>query len=50
MRGPPLRQLRDHFAKKGLLGEHAPVMSINSVTIDAPVAPVWRLIIDMRLP
>jgi uncharacterized membrane protein len=46
-RGPPLKELHEEYAKKGLLDENAPVKSVDSITTDAPVATVWRLIIDM---
>jgi len=46
--GPPLNELHEEYAKKGLLDENAPVKSVDSITIDAPAATVWRLIIDLR--
>lgn len=46
--GPPLEVLHEEYAKRGLLDEHAPVKSVSSITIDAPVARVWQLISDMR--
>ncbi|MFE0630015.1 SRPBCC family protein [Streptomyces sp. NPDC058864] len=46
--GPPLRELHEEYAKKGRLDERAPVRSTSSVTVDAPVAAVWKLISDMR--
>lgn len=46
--GPSLMKLHEEYAKKGLLDEDAPVKSISSVTINAPVSTVWRLISDMR--
>ncbi|MFF7679676.1 SRPBCC family protein [Actinacidiphila glaucinigra] len=46
--GPSLRELHEEYAKKGRLDERAPVVSTSSVTVDAPVAEVWRLIVDLR--
>ena len=45
--GPPLAELHEEYAKKGLLDQEAQLMSSSSVTIDAPDHVVWRLIIDM---
>jgi uncharacterized membrane protein len=46
--GPPLNELHEEYAKKGLLDENAPVKSVDTITIHAPAATVWRLIIDLR--
>ncbi|MDX2647213.1 SRPBCC family protein [Streptomyces sp. PA03-1a] len=46
--GPPLGELHEEYAKKGRLDERAPVRSTSSVTVDAPVATVWRLVSDLR--
>ena len=46
--GPPLKELYGECAKKGLLGENAPVESVDSITIAAPVTTVWRLVSDLR--
>lgn len=46
--GPPLKELHEEYAKKGRLDENAPVKSVDSITIDAPVATVWQLISDLR--
>ncbi|MFF9167647.1 SRPBCC family protein [Streptomyces sp. NPDC014776] len=47
-KGPSLTELHEEYAKRGRLDEEAPVKSINSVTIDAPVHTVWQLISDMH--
>jgi uncharacterized membrane protein len=46
--GPALEELHEEYAKKGQLDENAPVKSVESITIDAPVAKVWQLISDLR--
>lgn len=46
--GPPLRELHEEYAKKGRIDEKAPVKSVASITIDAPVATVWKLLGDLR--
>ncbi|MDX3094710.1 SRPBCC family protein [Streptomyces sp. ME01-24h] len=45
--GPPLRELHERYAKKGRLDERAPVRSRSSITVDAPVAVVWRHVSDL---
>jgi hypothetical protein len=46
--GPTLTELHEEYAKQGRLDENAPVRAVDSITIAAPAAVVWRLISDMR--
>jgi uncharacterized membrane protein len=46
--GPPLKELHEEYAKKGRIDEKAPVKSVDSITIDAPVATVWQLLGDLQ--
>jgi hypothetical protein len=46
--GPAIGELHEEYAKQGKLDENAPVRSVESITIDAPVATVWQLVSDLR--
>ncbi|WP_328407051.1 SRPBCC domain-containing protein [Nocardia sp. NBC_00403] len=46
--GPATTDLHENYAKKGLLDENAPVRSVSTIVVDAPIDTVWRLLSDMR--
>ncbi|WP_372346864.1 SRPBCC family protein [Streptomyces sp. KL116D] len=46
-RGPSLDELRQHYAKGGLIDDRAPVTAVSRVRIEAPPATVWRLLHDL---
>ena len=45
--GPSLDTLHEEYAKKSRIDEQAPLISVASITIDAPGPAVWAVISDV---
>ncbi|GAA3134849.1 SRPBCC family protein [Streptomyces rectiviolaceus] len=45
--GPPLRTLRERYAKGGLVDADAPVVATCRIGVAAPPGVVWRLLSDL---
>lgn len=46
-RGPALETLHDEYAKNGRIDDDAPIRGRRRIAIEAPVALVWKTLIDL---
>lgn len=46
-RGPSITELHERYAKRGVVDQHASVRAVSESTIDAPLARVWQLMIEV---